>query len=529
MSARGSLAAIATCVVAALAGRPAPATVKPHALFGQNTVLQQGMNVPVWGTAREGEKVRVRIQDQEASTTTKDGKWMVQLKDLKAGGPFTMTIEGTNKIELTNVLVGEVWFCSGQSNMQWPVSMSYQAKDNIARAKNAKLRLFTVQRRGSPKPETDIPFVPLPLVPDSFQTNAQGLWLECTPSMVEDFSAVAYYFGAELQEKLQVPVGLIHTSYGGTPAQAWTRRDVLAAVPEFKIYLDQYDVAERAYVAALNKYAAAAESYRAAVDKAKAAGKPAPPRPANPVDPGKSPGSASTLYNAMIAPLIPYAMKGAIWYQGESNAFSPDEALRYRRLFPAMIKNWRDDWKQGDFPFLFVQLAPWNGSPQARWPELWESQLLTVKSVPKVGMAVITDLGDEKDIHPQKKQPVGARLALAARALAYGANIVYSGPIYDSMKVEGSKVEISFQHVGSGLVAKDGDLVGFTICGPDKKFVKAEAKIDVDKVIVGNSSVSNPLAVRFGWENFPKPVLNLFNKEGLPASPFRTDVYQPQE
>jgi sialate O-acetylesterase len=487
-------------------------------------VLQQGMTVPVWGTAQEGEKVTVRIQDQEASAATKHGRWMVQLKDLKAGGPFTMTIEGTNRIELTNVLVGEVWICSGQSNMQWPVSMSFQAKQYLGRAKNSNIRLFTVQRRGSPKPEADIPFVPLPPAPDSFQANAQGIWLECTPASAEDFSAVAYYFGQELQEKLHVPVGLIHNSFGGTPAQAWTRREALAAVPELKIYLDQYHAAEGSYPNAVNKYAAAAEAYREGVEKAKAAGKAPPAPPAVPIDPGKSQSLASTLYNAMIAPLTPYAIKGAIWYQGESNGFALEEALRYRILFSTMIKNWREDWKQGDFPFLFVQLAPFNAGPQARWPELRESQLLTAKNLSRVGMAVITDLGDEKEGHPRRKQPVGARLALAARALAYGENIVYSGPIYDRMRVEGSKVEISFKHVGGGLVARDGDLVGFTICGPDKEFVKAEARIEGDKVAVWSSAVSSPLAVRFGWENFPKPLLNLFNKEGLPASPFRTDV-----
>jgi sialate O-acetylesterase len=442
------------------------------------------------------------------------------LNNLKAGGPFTMTIEGTNRIELANVLVGEVWICSGQSNMQWPLRMTENAKESIAKAANANLRLFTVERRGSPRPEANVPFVPLPGGPDPFRANPQGIWLQCTPASVEDFSAVAYYFGAELQKALGVPVGLIHTSYGGTPAQAWTRREALAAVPELGIYLNQYDAAERGYIDAVNQYAAAAEAYRAAAPEAKASDK-APP--AAPVDPGRNQGSASTLYNAMIAPLVPYAIKGAIWYQGESNAFSVEEALRYRILFPAMIQNWREDWKLGDFPFLFVQLAPWNGASEAKWPELWESQLLVARKLPKVGMAVIADLGDEKDIHPQRKHPVGARLALAARALAYGADIEYSGPLYDGMTVDGNAAIVSFGHTGGGLVAKDGALVGFTICGPDGKFVKAEAQIDGDKVRISSPEVSKPVAVRYGWENFPKPTLNLFNKEGLPASPFRTD------
>jgi sialate O-acetylesterase len=524
MGAKRWIAAIVSGIVIAVASGQSLATVKPHALFGPNMVLQQGRKVPVWGTAEDGEKVTVRFQDQAASAVAKDGRWRVELNNLKPGGPFAMTIEGTNRIELPNVLVGEVWICSGQSNMQWPLSMTENAKENIAQAANPNLRLFTVERRGRPRPEADVPLIPLSAGQDAFRANPQGIWLECTPRSAEDFSAVAYYFGAELQKTRGVPVGLIHTSFGGTPAQAWTRREALAAVPELKIYLDQFDAAQQSYVAARNQYAAAAEAYRAAAQQAKEAGKTPPQLPPAPVDPGTSQGSASTLYNAMIAPLIPFAIQGAIWYQGESNAFSLEEALRYRTLFPAMIENWREDWKLGDFPFLFVQLAPWNGASQATWPELWESQLLTTRKLPKVAMAVITDLGDEKDIHPKKKQPVGARLALAARALAYGEDVVYSGPLYESMAVDGNTAILSFQHAGGGLMARDGELVGFTIAGADKKFVKAEAQIDGDKLKVSSPDVERPVAVRYGWENFPKPTLNLFNKEGLPASPFRTDL-----
>jgi sialate O-acetylesterase len=269
------------------------------------------------------------------------------------------------------------------------------------------------------------------------------------------------------------------------------------------------------------------ENHKRALEKLKAAKDPAkskdkkPPQP--PPDPMNSPYNGSAiLYNAMIAPLIPYAIKGAIWYQGESNA---SRALQYRTLFPAMIKNWRDDWKQGDFPFLFVQLAPWNPNGNAKsWPELWESQLLTSLEVPRTGMAVITDVGDEFDIHPQEKETVGLRLSLAARGIAYGESIVYSGPIYESMTVDGEKVVLGFKHVGSGLVAQGGPLRGFTISGSDHKFHDAEATIEGDKVVVWSAAVKTPVAVRYGWSGFPKPSLNLWNKDGLPASPFRTDV-----
>jgi sialate O-acetylesterase len=433
--------------------------VKPNALFTDNMVLQRDKPVKVWGTATDGEKVKVAIGDRSAEATAADGKWEVELKPLAAGGPHTLRIEGPDaKVELGNVLVGDVWIASGQSNMQWSVNAGEDPKRIVAEAKHPRIRLFTVKRGGAPEP----------------QANVDGRWVECSPETVGDFSAVAYHFGVALQKDVDVPIGLISTNVGGTAAQRWTPKDVLASTPELEKYAEQ--------------------------------------------------NNASDLYNAMIHPLLKFSIKGAIWYQGESNA---GEAYRYRVLFPAMIKSWRDRWNQGEFPFLFVQLAPFmkiEDQPQeSGWAELREAQLMTLSKSPNTAMAVITDIGDEKDIHPKPKQPVGERLALAARALAYGQKVEYSGPIFESMITSGERAILRFKHAGEGLEARGEKLTGFTIAGEDKKFHNATAKIEGDTVIVQSSEVSSPVAVRFGWANYP--VVNLWNKDGLPASPFRTDSW----
>ncbi len=456
------------------------AEVKPHQLFCDNMVIQQGIPVPVWGTAEPGEDVAVSIAGQRKTAKAgSDGRWMVRLDPLKAGGPHEMTV---GPVTIRNVLVGEVWICSGQSNMEMSVRSSANAQAEIAAADYPKIRLFTVPRRPA----------------DSPQKEVAGSWKECGPETVPGFSAVAYFFGRELHKALNAPVGLIHTSWGGTAAELWTSRRVLEADGGLKSLFEAHQ--------------RRLKNYEEAARKAQAEGKQAPRKP--------GPGPAQ-LYNGMIAPLIPYAIAGAIWYQGESNA---GRAAQYRKLFPAMIRNWREDWGQGDFPFLFVQLANYMARKQepseSRWAELREAQLDTL-SVPKTGMAVIIDVGDAKDIHPKNKQDVGRRLALAARRVAYGEDIVYSGPLYDSMKVEGSKARISFKHVGGGLVARGEKLVGFSIAGGDKAFVWAEARIEGDTVVVWSDRVEKPAAVRYAWADNPE--CNLYNKEGLPASPFRTD------
>lgn len=450
-----------------LAHGTAQATVKPHNLFTGGAVLQQKIEVPIWGTARNGEKVTVEFNRQKIQTTAENGQWIVRLRPMNAGGPYTLKITGEdNEVIVQDVMIGEVWVCSGQSNMQWPVSASAGAQENIAGATDTMVRLFTVPRRPAELPEKEV----------------DGAWQFSSPKTVPDFSAVAYAFGKALRKARQVPIGLISTNYGGTVAEAWANRPDIYNDPDFRYLITN------------------ADSNR------------------------NNPNRPAVLYNAMISPLLPYAIKGAIWYQGESNA---GRAFEYRKLFPTMIRSWRNAWGQGEFPFLFVQLAPFmdiSKEPrESAWAELREAQTLTLRNSPHTGMAVITDLGEEKDIHPKQKEPVGERLALAARALAYGEKIVYSGPIYDSLRIDGNRIILRFKNVGGGLVAKDGALKGFTIAGKDGKFVNANATIEGNTVVVTYPTVLEPVAVRYGWANFP--VVNLFNKEGLPASPFRTDDF----
>lgn len=501
------------------------AEVKPNPLFADGAVLQRDQTVPVWGTAREGEKVTVEIGNQKLTTTAKDGKWRVDLKPLTVGEPLTMTLTGENTVKLNNILVGEVWICSGQSNMDFRFGASAMAKEDGPKANFPKIRMFTVDKVPSLTPVAE----------------RGGSWVESSPETVGKFSAVGYYFARDIYQKLNIPVGMIHTSWGGTPAQAWTSIEGLGEAPELKDYLTsaknalasqapdlqekiaQYTIAKKAWDESVgNAFQATLKEWKVASAQAKKAGKPAPPTPVPsspapvaPPNPGNSSNFPTTLYNGMIAPLVPYAIKGAIWYQGESNA---SNSRQYRTLFPAMIADWRTKWKIGDFPFFFVQIAPFQGQP----PEIREAQFLTLAKSKNTAMAVTTDVGDATNIHPTRKAPVGARLALAARALTYGEKIEFSGPLYQSMKAQGDKVAISFTHVGGGLVAKDGELKGFTIAGADGKFVPAKAEIQGANVIVSSSEVKAPKAVRYGWANVPD--VNLFNKDDMPASPFRTDV-----
>ena len=491
-------------LIAGGAGMPAEvrAEAKLNSLFSDGAVLQRGVAVPVWGTAKDGEQVTVKLQEQTVTTTARDGRWLVRLKPLQPGGPLTLTVTGEgNSVVISNVLVGEVWLCSGQSNMGFQLSRAANAAEAIAAAGDSQLRLFSV-----PRGNTDTPI-----------TDAPGRWEVSSPETAPTFSAVAWFFGRELRQALHVPVGVINSSVGGTPAEAWTSRATLESDPELKQVLERYANSIKDYdpAAAAARHKRAIAQHKASVAKAKAAGEKPPAAPRPPVDPRRSSSRPSCLYNAMIAPLQPYAIAGAIWYQGEANS---GRAGQYQKLFPALIQNWRQAWGQGNFPFLFVQIAP----HEKMSPEIREAQLLTWQRVSHTGMAVTTDIGNETDIHPTQKQPVGARLALAARAIAYGEKITYSGPVYDSMKVDGSRAVLSFKHVGGGLVAKGGDLKGFTIAGADGQFASGTAVIEGDSVAVKSASVAKPVAVRYGWANTPD--VNLFNKEGLPASPFRTDI-----
>jgi sialate O-acetylesterase len=501
----------------------ARAEVKLHGLFTDNMVLQRDTAVPVWGWADEGERVTVHFRGQHVTTFAKGGTWMVRLGRLKAGGPDDLYVSGKNTVTLQNVLVGEVWVASGQSNMEWPMRSSENAPAHIAASANPMIRLYTV-----PKLKADAPM-----------DNVAAAWQDCGPATLSNFSAVAYYFARDLQRALGVPVGIIHTSWGGSPAEVWMSERVLSLNNDYK-----RDILE-AYAGQMKKFEATLAQFVTEEEQAKKAGK-----PFNRRRPG-TPWKPSTLYNGMIAPLFPYAIQGAIWYQGESNA---GRAWQYRTLFADMIRNWRRDWNQGDFPFLLVQLAPFKDIKtepgDSDWAELREAQALATRVLKNVGMAVITDVGEEKDIHPRKKEPVGARLALAARAIAYGERVVGSGPTFKNMKVKGSKAILSFDNVGSGLVSRpahpadvrklrgngpldvtysltaggvEEPLVGFAIAGADGKFVWANAVIEDNKVVVSSPQVPKPVAVRYGWADYP--VVNLWNKDGMPASPFRTDDF----
>jgi len=485
-----SVVAVAVLVAAPFA---ALADVKPHPLFVDNVVLQADAEVPVWGLAEPGEAVSVIASNEKLkvapvtakATADKDGKWTVKLPKQAAGTDYEVKIAGKNEIVLKNVAFGDVWICSGQSNMEWSVNASGEAEKVKAGAKNPLVRLFTVKKRTAAKPLAD-------------QTDLThfSTWSECSPETVASFSAVGYHFGNAIQKELKTPIGLIHTSWGGTPAQSWTSAEKLAGVESLKYYAEQT--------------AKAAEQF----EKDKKA---------------LNPNSPASLYNAMIHPLLPFAIKGAIWYQGESNT---GKAFEYRKLFPAMIEDWRAKWGS-EFPFYAVQLAPWNaGDPDGvSYAELREAQLLTTKTLKNVGLAVITDAGDLFDIHPKDKGTVGQRLAKAALAGTYGKKIVGSGPLYKSVKFDGEKAIVSFDSIGGGLVVRNGPsgyspnnpVAGFTICGEDKYFYPAKAKIDGETVVVSCEKVAKPIAVRFGWSNYP--VVTLFNKEGLPASPFRTDDF----
>lgn len=487
----------------------ASATVTVPNVISDHMLIQQKAPVKVWGKADPGEEVVVALGGKQAKTCAcPKGCWSVTLPKMKAGGPIEMTISGkSNTIKVSDILVGEVWAASGQSNMQWSVRNSMDADKEIAAANYPQMRLFTV-------PNT---------VADQPRDNCDGKWVVCTPETVPDFSAVAYFFGRELHKTLNVPVGMINTSWGGTPAESWTTRETLEANPNFKPIVDRWNELEKNFPAAKKAFDEAMAKWQQDADKAKAEGKPEPEKPKAPQDP-MGPWRPAGLYNSMIAPLTPFAIKGAIWYQGESNA---GRAEQYRTLFPAMITDWRKMWGIGDFPFYFVQLANFMDQPTepgpSEWAELREAQSMTL-TLKNTGMAVIIDIGEAKDIHPKNKQDVGKRLALNALAKDYGKRVVWSGPEYKSMKAKGGKVTLTFKHADGGLVAKGGEpLKGFEIAGEDKKFVWADATIKGSKVIVSSDKVEKPVAVRYAWAN--NPICNLFNGSGLPASPFRTDEW----
>jgi sialate O-acetylesterase len=483
------------------------ADVKVPALISDHMLLQQHAPVRIWGWADPGEAVTVSFAGQKVSGKAgQDGRWALFLKPLKVGAAGAMTIAGKNTITVEDVLVGDVWVGSGQSNMGFKVARTDRAEEEIAAAKFPQIRLFSVKLQVADKPAED----------------TTGKWVLCSPDTVKSFSAVLYFFGREVHQKRKIPVGLIDSSWGGTPAQSWTTRGTLESDASLKFILDDWAATLERYPAAKQKYDDQVEAWKKAAAQAKQDGKAAPTAPRPPAGPGhqNTPGG---LYNAMISPLVPYAIKGAVWYQGESNA-SPAHAVVYRKLFRAMIEDWRREWGIGPFPFGFVQLA--NFKSNGWWPLLRESQAETL-NVRNTGQAVTIDIGNPTDIHPTNKQEVGRRLGLWARAAVYGEKTEYSGPEYRALAIEGNKVRLWFDHVGTGLTARGGGkLEGFIIAGGDGNFVPADAKVDGDTVVVSAEQVTDPVAVRYGWED--SPTCNLTNKETLPASPFRTDLKSPK-
>ena len=487
----------------------AEAAPRTAGVFTDHMVLQRDIPVAVWGWADPGEAITVSLAGHSCKTTAdSDGKWSCKLPKMDAGGPFELRVEGKDaSITKEDVFVGEVWLCSGQSNMVWPVSRSNNFEKEKAAADLPKIRMFTVQRRPSDKPEDD----------------CQGEWVVCSPETVGSFSAAGFFFGRELFEALDVPIGLINSSWGGTPVQAWTSMNSQKSVSEIEPVLQQWKEQVEKWPQTKQSHDKRMAAWKAAVAKAKEAGEKAPNKPRPPQNPLTNPRRPACLFNGMIAPLVPYTIRGAIWYQGEANSRGPSDL--YGLQLQTMIDNWRALWKQGDFAFIYVQLANFR-TPQTKpveengWVIVQEEQFKTLKH-PNTGMAVIIDIGEANNIHPTNKQDVGKRLALWALGTTYGQDLTYSGPLYKSMEKKEGKIVLRFDHVDGGLVAKGGELQGFTVAGADKEFVWAKAIIEGDTVVVSADEVKDPVAVRYGWSANPK--CNLYNKAGLPASPFRTD------
>ena len=472
------LALTAAGMVAGLA-LPARATVRLPALVGSHMVLQRDRPVPVWGWAAPGETVRVSFRNARyTATADASGRWQTELAAQPAGGPFMLSVQGDaagdaagNAIELTDVLVGDVWLAAGQSNMQFKVKDpnrgGYQPVQNadqeIAAANFPDIRFFTVGQKAASQPQPEA---------------AGSGWQVCGPGTVAEFSAVAYFFARDLHQRYHVPVGVVVSSWGGTPAETWVSAEGLRAFPEFRSGA-----------------------------------------PSIPAEPQSAPAA---LYNGMIAPLRLCAFRGVLWYQGETNV---GRAAQYRTLFPALIADWRRQWG-AELPFLFVQLANWKPAlpapAESDWAELREAQTCAL-ALPRTGMATAIDLGEADDIHPHNKQAVGARLALVARRMAYGEkDVVDSGPTFAKMTVTGRTVRLAFNHRGGGLVARDGPLRGFAVAGANQVFYWATAEIKGNEVVVNSATVPAPVAVRYDWAD--NPAGNLYNREGLPTVPFRTDT-----
>ena len=480
------------------------ADVRVPALFGDHMVVQRDMPIHVWGWADPGETVSVDFRGETAVTiASPDGRWDIYLEPTEAGGPYDLAIDGENSIRLTDILVGDVWVGSGQSNMEWPLERANDAEREIAAAQYPEIRYFRVVRKAA----------------DTRQDDVEGEWRVVTPATAGEFSGLAYFFARHLHTELGVPFGIIQSAWGGTPAQSWASSRAFAADPALAEFAAKFKAEGEA---AKPGYDAAFADWERRAAEAEAAGEEAPRRPPRPrqLNPANTP---SWLFNAMIAPLTPYPIRGVIWYQGENDA-NNRQAFLYRRLFRSLIEDWRHEWGQGAFPFLFVQLPNFARVVEnSQWPELRESQAMAL-GLAGTGMAVTIDIGDSNDIHPGNKQDAGLRLALAARAIAYGEQgLAYSGPMYRQTTRQGSALRLWFDHAGSGLQARSAPLAGFELAGPDGKFVRADARIDGSSVILTSPAVQSPVRARYAWADDPQG--NLFNGAGLPASPFRTTMH----
>jgi sialate O-acetylesterase len=513
--------ALGLTTLISLATIAASANVTLPALLADHMVVQRGLPVHVWGMAAPHESITVTFRGETKSSIADDlGRWSVSLSPGEAGGPFQISILATNTITLNDILVGDVWVASGQSNMEFPMTGLNKAQEEIAAANFPKIRLFHVKHKTADYPLENV--------------EAKG-WTACAPETVADSSAVAYFFARNLQQKLGVPIGLIESFLGGTPAESWTSLHALSAdaslMPVFAARAKQLAAESTNEL----KQQQQDRAFQQAVAQAQAAGAPIPTRPWHP-DLAWAPGA---LYNGMIAPLTPFAIRGVIWYQGESNS-GQDRAPLYARLFQTLIRDWRYAWREGDFPFLFVQIANWNTAAEDLWPDVRNAQRQAL-ALKNTGMVVTIDIGDPNNLHPKNKQDVGLRLALAARAIAYGETIEWSGPLYRQVTQEEHALRVWFDH-SSGLFAKGAEaatvagsatansataspantapaVTGFEIAGADGKYLPAEAKIGGESVVVSNPAVPAPISVRYGWAASPN--CNLFNREGLPASPFR--------
>jgi sialate O-acetylesterase len=494
-------AAVLVCLAACFAD----AAVKLPTLLADHMVMQRGQPVHVWGKADAGEAVSASFRGEtKAAAADALGQFSLYLSPGAAGGPFDLTIRGSNEIVLKDVLVGDVWVAAGQSNMEWPVRWAAEPEAEIAAAGHPRIRLFRAMHRVS-----EFAF-------DDLYGNP---WAPCGPESVADFSAVGYHFGRFLQERLDVPIGLIQIAWGGTPIDSWTSYSAITADAALMPALAEWAKLMRNHPAALLRYHQECLRWEAAAAKAKAAHKPfTEPVPVKPVGP-ESPWKPGAIFNAMVTPAAAYPVRGVIWYQGESNT-SAERAPLYGRLFRTMIDDWRRAWNQGDFPFLFVQLAGFTTTPDSRWPELREAQRGALGAA-NTAMAVAIDLGERDNIHPKNKREVGRRLSLLARALVYGEQLVYSGPLFRRTTREDSVLRIWFDHTGGGLAAQGGALRGFEVAGADRRWMPAAARIEGDTVAASSPSVPAPLYVRYGWADFPD--CNLYNVEGLPAAPFRSE------